>query len=82
MRFSNLSNNTMISEQWSNNNYNINTVVKQDFAVVEQVDGRVKALESNICNILVQKIFFPKKLSMGGGGCRCSPKKNFSGKKF
>ena len=24
-----------------NNNYNSNTVVKQDFAVVKQVDGRV-----------------------------------------
>ena len=33
-----------------NNNYNSNTVVKQDFAVVEQVDGRVKSLESN-CNV-------------------------------
>ena len=49
-----------------NNNYNSNTVVKQDFAVVEQVDGRVKSLESN-CNVLVRKMFFPK-LSTGGGG--------------
>ena len=41
MRYSNLSNNMMISELWSvNNNYNSNTVVKQDFAVVKQVDGR------------------------------------------
>ena len=44
MRYSNLSNNMMISV---NNNYNSNTVikqdfavVKQDFAVVKQVDGR------------------------------------------
>ena len=53
-----------------NNNYNSNTVVKQDFAVVEQVDGRVKSLESN-CNVLValrkkfRKIFLnraPKKI--------------------
>jgi hypothetical protein len=43
-----------------NNNYYSNTVVKQYFAVVEQVDGRVKSLESN-CNVLVQKKFF------GGG---------------
>ena len=48
-----------------NNNYNSNTVVKQDFAVVEQVYGRVKSLESN-CNVLVRKIFFPKKLLTGG----------------
>ena len=47
-----------------NNNYNSNTVVNQDFAVVEQIDGRVKSLESN-CNVLVR--FFPKKLSTGGG---------------
>jgi hypothetical protein len=33
-----------------NNNYNSNTVVKLDFAVVEQADGRVKSLESN-CNV-------------------------------
>jgi hypothetical protein len=59
-----------------NNNYNLNTVVKQDFAVVKQVDGRVKSLESN-CNVLVRKNFFPKKLSTGGGGGRCFPKKNF-----
>ena len=38
MRYSNLSNNMMISKL--NNNYNSNTVVKQDFAVVKQVDGR------------------------------------------
>jgi hypothetical protein len=43
-----------------NNNYNLNTVV----AAVEQVDGGVKALESN-CNVLVGKIFSPKKLSTG-----------------
>jgi hypothetical protein len=42
-----------------------NTVAKQDFAVVEQVDGRVKALEN--CNVLVRKNFPPKKLSTGGG---------------
>ena len=48
-----------------NNNYNSNTAVKQDFAVVEQVDGRVKSLESN-CNVLVGKNFFPKKVSTGG----------------
>ena len=40
-----------------NNNYNSNTVVKQDFAVVEQVDRRVKSLESN-CNVLVGKNFW------------------------
>ena len=59
-----------------NNNYNSNTLVKQDFAVAEQVDGRVKSLESN-CNILVRKNVFPKMLSTGGGGeigC-CSPSK-------
>ena len=50
-----------------NNNSNLNIVVKQDFAVVKQVDGRVKSLESN-CNELVRKIFFPKKLSTGRGG--------------
>ena len=49
-----------------NNNYNLNTV-KQDFAVVKQVDGRVKSLESN-CNVLIRKIFFPKMVSTGGGG--------------
>jgi hypothetical protein len=38
MRYSNLSNNMVISEL--NNNYNPNTVVKLDFAVVKQVDGR------------------------------------------
>ena len=38
MRYSNLSNNMMISKL--NNNYNSNTVVKQDFAVVKQVDGQ------------------------------------------
>ena len=48
-----------------NNNYNLNTVVKQDFAVVEQVDRRVKSLESN-CNVLVRKNVSPKKLSTGG----------------
>ena len=61
-----------------NNNYNSNTVVKQDFAVVEQVDGRVKSLESN-CNVLVRKIFPPKNLSTGG---HCSTEKVFSGKIF
>jgi hypothetical protein len=45
-----------------NNNYNSNTVVKQDFAVVEQVDRRVKSLESN-CN--VQRT--------GGGGRNSTP---------
>jgi hypothetical protein len=35
----------------------VNTVVKQDFAVVKQVDGQVKSLESD-CNVLVRKIFF------------------------
>ena len=49
-----------------NNNYNSNTVIKQDFAVVKQVDGRVKSLESN-CNVLFRKIFFPKKLFTGEG---------------
>ena len=65
-----------------NNNYNLNTV-KQDFAVVKQVDGRVKSLESN-CNVLIRKNFFPKKLSTGGGGRagHCSPKNYFSGKFF
>jgi hypothetical protein len=47
-----------------NNNYNSNTVVKQDFAVVERVDGRVKSLESN-CNVLVWKNFPPKKFVDG-----------------
>ena len=37
MRYSNLSNNIMISELWTTINYNSNTVVKQDFAVVKQV---------------------------------------------
>ena len=55
--------------------YNSNTAVKQDFAVVEQVDGRVKALESN-CNVLVRKIFF-----LPGGGSLLSEKK-FSGNFF
>jgi hypothetical protein len=32
---SNLSNKTMISKLFVNNNYNWNTVVKQDFAVVK-----------------------------------------------
>jgi hypothetical protein len=41
MRHSNLSNNMMIDKRTVNNNYNSNTVVKQDFAVVKQVDGRV-----------------------------------------
>jgi hypothetical protein len=50
-----------------NNDYKFITVVKQDFAVVEQVNGRVKSLESN-CNVLVRKNFPPKKLSTGGGG--------------
>jgi hypothetical protein len=45
-----------------NNNYNLNTVVKQDFAVVKQVDGRVKSLESN-CNVLVRKFFSLKKFA-------------------
>jgi hypothetical protein len=49
-----------------NNNYNSNTVVKQDFAVVEQVHGRVKSLESN-CNVLVRKFFLPKSCRRGGG---------------
>jgi hypothetical protein len=31
-----------------NNNYNSNTVVKQDFAVVKQVDGRVKSLDPSL----------------------------------
>ena len=44
-----------------NNNYNLNTVAKQDFEVVEQVDGRVKALEPT--NVLVRK-------NDGGGGWR------------
>jgi hypothetical protein len=35
MRFSNLSNNMIINKRTVNNNYNLNTVVKQDFAVVE-----------------------------------------------
>ena len=35
MRYINLSNNMMVYY-----NYNSNTVVKQDFAVVKQVDGR------------------------------------------
>jgi hypothetical protein len=30
----------MIDKRAVNNNYNSNTVVKQDFAVVKQVDGR------------------------------------------
>ena len=64
-----------------NNNYNSNTVVKQDFAVVEQVDGRVKSLESN-CNVLVRKIFFPKKLSTGVGRVVALRKKNFPEKFF
>ena len=58
-----------------NNNYNSNTVVKQDFALVEQVHGRVKSLESN-CNVIVRKIFLPKKLSTGGGGVVALRKKN------
>ena len=62
-----------------NNDYKFITVVKQDFAVVEQVNGRVKSLESN-CNVLVGKIFSLKSCRRGGG--RCSPKKNFSGKFF
>ena len=69
MRFSNLSNNND-DKRTVNNNYNSNTVVKQDFAVVEQVDGRVKSLESN-CNVLVD-----------GGGGRCSPKQFFPEKFF
>jgi hypothetical protein len=40
MIYSNLSNNMMITELWTTINYNSNTVVKQDFAVVKQVDGR------------------------------------------
>jgi hypothetical protein len=40
MRYSNLSNNMMISELWTTITITI-TVVKQDFAVVKQVDGRV-----------------------------------------
>ena len=67
-----------------NNNHNLNTVVKQDFAVMKQVDGRVKSLESN-CNVRVRKNVFPiKMLSTGGrgGGGRWSPKKTFSGKIF
>jgi hypothetical protein len=40
MRYSNLSNNMMISDLAVNNNYNSITVVKLDFAVVKQVDGR------------------------------------------
>jgi hypothetical protein len=59
-----------------NNNYYSNTVVKQYFAVVEQVDGRVKSLESN-CNVLVQKKIFGG--GEGEGGGRCSPKKTYSG---
>jgi hypothetical protein len=35
---SNLSNNMIISELFVNKNYNWNTVFKQDFAVVKQVD--------------------------------------------
>ena len=50
-----------------NNNYNSNSVVKQDFAVVVQVDGGVKSLESN-CNILVRKNVSSKKLLTGGLG--------------
>jgi hypothetical protein len=41
MRYSNLSNNIWCSKRTVNNNYNSNTVVKQYFAVVKQVDGRV-----------------------------------------
>ena len=67
---------TSASRETVNNYYNLNTVVKQDFAVVEQVDGRVKSLESNY-NVLVRKKFFPKKLSTGGGEGCCSPKKIF-----
>jgi hypothetical protein len=48
-----------------NNKYNSNTVVKQDFSVVEQVDGRVKSMESN-CNVLD---------GGGGGGSLLSEKK-------
>jgi hypothetical protein len=40
MRYSNLSNNNHDDKRTVNNNYNSNTVVKQDFAVVKQVDGR------------------------------------------
>ena len=65
-----------------NNNYNSNTVVKQEFAVVEEVDGRVNSPERN-CKILVRKKFFPKKLSTGGGGAgRCCPENFFSRKMF
>jgi hypothetical protein len=60
-----------------NNSYNSNTVVKQDFEVVEQVDVWVKSLENN-CNVLVGKNFFPKKLSTGGeGGEVVAVQKNF-----
>jgi hypothetical protein len=52
-----------------NNNYNSNTVVKQDFAVVEQVDGRV------ITGKQLQRTTY-------GGGGRCSPKKIFPEKNF
>jgi hypothetical protein len=67
-----------------NNNYNSNTVVKQDFAVVKQVDGWVKSLESN-CNVLVGKNVFPKKLSTAGGaveGVVAALRKKIFPKKF
>ena len=51
-----------------NNNYNSNTVVKQEFAVVEEVDGQVNSPEKKLqhtCAGGVRKIFLnraPKKI--------------------
>ena len=80
MRFSNLSNNMMISEHCEQQ-LQYKYCSQARLAVVEQVDGRVKALESNICNVLVRKIFSLKSCRregvVGGGGGGVALRKHF-----